>query len=143
MDSHLNCITSKAFKVLLLLHSSISAHHSPKSKPVLYLSLAQPQIAYCSHLWHPHTIRDMCFLERIQWKATKFILNDYSSDNRQRLVTLNLRPISLWLELKDILFIIACFKNPRDHFNIFKYIQFVTSSTRSFLVQTKVPYPFL
>ena len=109
---HLNSITSKAFKVLFFLCCSISAHHFPKTKLVLYLSPVWSQITYCSHFWCLHTISDIFSVERIQQKATKFILNDYSSDYRQRLVILNLLPISLWLELKDILFVIACLKNP-------------------------------
>ena len=50
---------------------------------------------------------------------------------KQRLVTLNLLPISLWMELRDILLFITYIKNPQVHFNIFQYVQFINSSTRS------------
>ena len=70
-------------------------------------------------------------LEIIQHKSTKFILSDYKSDYKQRLISLNLLPITLWLELMDIMFLITCLKHPQDHFDIYHYVKFVSSCTRS------------
>ena len=53
-------------------------------------TLVRLQIVYCSHIWCSHFINDICSLERIRQKATKLILelDDYSSDYKQTLITL-------------------------------------------------------
>ena len=44
-------------------------------------------------IWRPHFLKDIATLERIQCRATKMILNDFSSDYTSRLVTLRLLPL--------------------------------------------------
>ena len=39
--------------------------------------------------------------------------------------------VSLWLEFMDITFLISSLKFPQDHFNIYNYVQFINSNTRS------------
>ena len=62
---------------------------------------------------------------------TKFILKDYVSDYKSRLFTLDLLPLSLWMEMLDVLLFVKLVKFPPDNFSIFTYISFVSSSTRS------------
>ncbi len=50
------------------------------------------------------TVPDKGYLETIQRRATKFILNDYSSDYKSRLTKLNMLPLMMTLELNDIIF---------------------------------------
>ena len=52
------------------------------------------------------------------------------SSYRDRLITLNLFPLSIWFEYLDITFLLNCLLNPPDHFNIFN-IQFVSGNTQS------------
>jgi hypothetical protein len=55
----------------------------------------------------PKTYREVC--ESVQRRATRFILN-YSKDYhvrpsyKRRLISLNLLPISYWLECRDLCF---------------------------------------
>ena len=72
-------------------------------------------------------------LETVQQRSTKYILQDYSSNYKQRLMSLKLLPLMYWYELQDtcMLFIIKCIKTPFDNFDIQKYIIFSASSTRS------------
>ena len=76
-------------------------------------------------------IKDIVTLENVQRRATKFILNDYTSNYKDRLITLNLFPLMYWYELQDILFFIKCLQSP-DHngINIFDFVQFSSSTTR-------------
>ena len=60
---------------------------------------------------------DITALERIQRRATKYILNDFHSD-KHRLLSLRLLPLMMQLELFDILFFIHCLKDP-DNFKFF------------------------
>ena len=47
------------------------------------------------------------------------------------LYVLKLVPFSLWLELVDITFLVNFLTYPQEHFDIFEYIQFVSSTTLS------------
>ena len=76
-DSHYSKITSKAYKILYLLRCTFSLP-SATARKHLYLMLVGSQLTYCSPLWRPYLIKHIIQLERIQRRATKFILNDYS-----------------------------------------------------------------
>ena len=64
-------------------------------------------------------------------RASKYILGDYTSDYKTRLIKLNLLPLMYIFELLDILFFIKSFKSPNSSFNISHYITFNNTSTRS------------
>ena len=86
---------------------------------------------HASPVWRPHLIGDMYKLERVQKRATKYILNDYSSDYRSRLIALDLLPLMFELELQDIMFCIKSLKSTSGHFSIMEYISFNQNHTRS------------
>ena len=67
----------------------------------------------------------------VQRRATKFILGDYTSDYKSRLLALDLLPISYWLELLDLLFILKCLQSPLDNFDTTTHISFISSQTRA------------
>jgi len=69
-------------------------------------------------------------LERIQRRATKYILNDCTSSYKQRLEKLNLLPLVYHYELQDIMFLMKSLKSLSDNFNINWYINFASSNTR-------------
>ena len=73
----------------------------------LCLSLVRPHLGYATQIWAPQSIELIVKLERIQRRATKFILKlPYSSNisYKSRLQTLNLIPICYWHELLDLTF---------------------------------------
>ena len=70
-------------------------------------------------------------MERVQRQATKFILRDYNSDYRTRLLKLDLLPLMYLLDFYDIVFFIKALKQPSAHFNIFHYVSFSATNTRS------------
>ena len=70
-------------------------------------------------------------LERLQRRASKYILNNYQLDYKSRLISINLLPLTLWMEMQDILFLLGLLKNPPDNFNLSEYIHFAQSPTRS------------
>lgn len=127
---HYSDIIFKAYKTLFFIRRTISSHHSTHIKLTLYISLIRPRLSYCSQVWRPHHQKDIKAFERVQRRCTKFILNNYTSSYKDRLVSLHLLPLSLWFEFMDITFLISCIKYPQEHFNIFNYVQFVASKTR-------------
>ena len=96
-------------------------------KRSLYLSLVCSQISYCCQIWRPCFVKECSNLEKLQRRAMKFILSDYHSDYKSRLIALNLL---LWMELQDILLFIKLklVQFPPDNFSLLDYISFVSSS---------------
>ena len=115
---HYSKIISKAYKILYLLQRTYSTP-SPTARKRLYLMMIRSQLTYCSPLWRPHLIKHITQLERIQCRATRFILNDYSSDYKSRLLHNHILPLMQFLELNDILFLIRSLKFPTPAFNIY------------------------
>ena len=62
---------------------------------------------------------------------SSYILNDYTSSYKTRLILLNLLPLMYLFELHDILFTIKSLKSPTIQFNITNYINFNPANTRS------------
>ena len=97
-------------------------------KRTLYISLVRLQFTYCSMIWRPNLIKDITLIEQIQRRATKFILNDYSSDYFDRLKQLNLLSLMYTFEINEIVFTL---KSLTPSFNITDYITFADGNTRS------------
>ena len=122
-------ISSKAYKSLGLLRRVFKESHCPHTRKFLYISLVRSKLLYCSSLWRPHLLEDIELLKKVQRRATKFILNDYTSDYKTRLGML---PLMYIYEIADILFFIKSLKPTlTDKFNILNYVNFNTGSTRS------------
>ena len=128
---HYEAILVNTCKSLGLLKQTFKHTTSPQVKRTLYLTLVRPKLLYCSPLWRPFLIKDILILERVQCRASKFILGDYSMDYKSRLINLNLLPLMYIYELTDISFAIKYFKKHTSSFDIFQYLQFNESTTRS------------
>ena len=116
--------------MLGLLRRNFSRHQTVTAKKTLYI-LVRSQVTYCLMIWRPNLIRDITLIEQTQRRATKFILNDYSSNYFNRLKQLNLLPLIYILELNEIFFILKSLKYPSPSFNITDYISFTDGNTRS------------
>jgi len=103
---HVKNILSRAYKTLNLIRYSLSSGHSPQIKKILYLSLVHSQLTYCSQIWHPHLLKVIIILEKIQHRATKYILNDFTSDYRSRLIALKILPLMMQLEPYDVMLLL-------------------------------------
>ena len=130
-SKHYESITAKAYKYLGLLRRVFSNCYSIRARKLLYLTLVRSQLTYCSQLWNPYLIKDTIILERVQRRATKFILSDYVSDYKSRLLRLGILPLMYMLDLYDIMFFIKALQQPSPQFNIYHYISFSSSNTRS------------
>ena len=134
-----NSVISKAYRQLGLIRRTFSKFVSVREKKLLYLSLVRSQLTYCSQLWRPQFIKDIAALEKVQRRATKYILNDYTSDYKQRLITLGMLPLMHYYEYLDISFLATCLKEPNSSFPILDYITFSSSNTRSRTFAKLVP----
>ena len=124
-------IISKAYKSFGLLRRTFSETHCFQVTNRLYISLVRSTLLYCSSLWQPYQLHHIETLEKVQRRATKYILSDYTSNYKSRLIQLGILPLMYLFELADIMFFIKSVKYPSDKFNILDYVEFNTSSTRS------------
>ena len=90
-------------------------------------------LCYIVHacLWKPYLISDIELIKKVQKRATKYILCDYTSDYKSRLMRLDLLPLMYIYDLNDIMFFINSVKFPSDNFNILDYVEFTSGTTRS------------
>ena len=77
-------------------------------KCTMYLALVRPHLGYATQVWCPQSIKLMKSIERVQRRATKYILmlpfqTDWSYQDR--LIQCNLLPISYWHEMMDLTFL--------------------------------------
>jgi hypothetical protein len=73
----------------------------------LYITLVRSQIGYATQVWSPQTIGLIARLERVQRRASKYILDLPFLCERsytQRLIDLVFLPLSYWHEYLDMLF---------------------------------------
>ena len=141
---HIRSIASRGYQTIGLLRRAFPASTPVRTKKLLFLSLVLPKLTYCSPIWRPNLIKDILLLESVQRRATKFILNDYSSDYKTRLTSLKLLPLMYRLELNDIMFFVSSLRNPSPHFDISDYFSFCnhsisTRSSTSFKLQHSLP----
>ena len=106
------------------LAQSIASTTPVKDKKLLFTSLILPKLTYCSPILRPNLIKDIGMLERVQVRVTKFILNDYHSDYKSRLISLQILPLMYRLKLNDLMFFISSLKNPQSHYNTLDYFSF-------------------
>ena len=130
-SNHIHYITTKAYKILGLLRRSFHNCSPVLSKKLLYISLVRSQLTYGSQVWRPYLLKDIDALEAVQRRSTKFILNDYTSDYKFRLLSLQLLPLMMLYELNDILFFVKSFKEPNVAFNFHNYFTFSSNRMRS------------
>ena len=139
---HYNIICRKAYQSLNLIRRTFKQTMTTQVKRCLYLTLVRSHLAYCSQIWRPRLVKDTLNLERIQRKATKYILNNYVVDYKVRLNELHLLPLMYWLELLDVMFLVRCLQNPSDNLELPKYITFTSSITRAGQSGNKLQFKF-
>ena len=101
LDAHYNQIIAKAYNILGLVRRTFSLQNHTRSKKQLYVSLVRSQLLYRWTLWKPHFIKHIQQFEQVQRRATKYILNDFTSDykipiNPNATVTAHLYTRSKW-----------------------------------------------
>ena len=128
---HHDYILKKAYKTLGLIRRTFCKTIVPSVTVKLYVSLVRSQLLYCAPVWRPHLIKDITKIEQLQRRATKYILHDFTSNYKARLIKLNLFPLMYIFEISDIMFFVNSIKNPTSSFNINSYVSFSQSVTRS------------
>ena len=107
-SDHTYNICKKANKLLGLLRRCTLAFQNPQTRRLLYLSIVRSHFSYASQLWSPQKVELIQEMEKVQRRASKFTLKlNYLSEisYKERLLSLQILPVSYWLELLDLLFL--------------------------------------
>ena len=98
---------ARANKLLGYIRRNTRHLKSTVVRKSVYLTLVRPHLAYASQVWAPQSIDLISRVERIQRRATKYILNLPFSNTigyTSRLKRLSLLPVTYWHEYLDMTF---------------------------------------
>ena len=110
-------ISSKANKMLGFVKRTAYMIGNQSVRKALYLTFVRSQLAYGSQVWAPQTVSNILTIERVQRRATKFILSlPYQTDIlcKERLQILGIIPLCYWHEYLDIVYIFKNLINDSD-----------------------------
>ncbi len=103
--NQVNRVRSKANQMLGFIRRSTIEMHDVGARKYLYLQLVRNNFAYASQVWSPQTIKLIEDIEKVQRRATKYILNLGFITNvpyTTRLLQLDLLPLTFWHEYLDL-----------------------------------------
>ena len=92
-----------------------------------YLSLVKSQLCYATQVWSPAQVSLKAQVERVQRRATRWILQTRIGEMsyRDRLITLDLLPLTYDRELKDLVFFYKCLFN-HIHLDVRSFTNFTS-----------------
>ena len=113
---HIHAITAKANKLLGLLKRTCPLITDVTVRRTLYLSLVKSQLCSATQVWSPAQVTLEAQVERVQRRATRWILQTRVGEvsYKDRLIKLDLLPLSYDRELKDLSFFYKCLYNHID-----------------------------
>ena len=97
--------SGKANKILSYVKRTSNSIKSIDTKRTIYLTIVRAHLAYSSPVWAPQTVDNIKNIERIQRRATKYILGlPYRCRDtyKERLLETDLIPLTYWHEYLDM-----------------------------------------
>ena len=144
-NNNTKSITSKAIRMLGLIKRTIGYRAPQNVKLQLYLSLVRSNLEYCTQSWNGLTKQNRIKIERVQRVATRYILNYPDMSYTERLLKLNILPLSFRRDILDLKFFYKCFVG-KYCLNVRKYLQFTCEhynrNTRFSSDPYLIKYPF-
>ena len=131
-NAHIKDLVSKANKMLGLLRRTCPLLSDHIIRRTLYLSLVKSdpmQLAYATQVWSPTFHSSKANLERVQRRATKWILQTKKGGMfyKDRLLSLNLLHLAYDREIKDLKFFYKTMHGLYD-LDVLNFVSFVSHS---------------
>ena len=127
---HIRKQCQKAVSVFFLIRRNISSSVSVAARLNLYKSMIVPVLTYNSQVWFANESNQKS-LESVQRRVTQWILSYQTESYFERMKTLNILPITLHLQICDLLTMSKIVSNHYD-FDWFAHVNFNDSlNTRS------------
>ena len=86
-NTHISQVVNKANKMLGLLRRTCPLLNAPDLRRTLYLSLVKSQLCFATEVWSPSQFNNKIQLERVQRRATRWILQTRDTAYKDRLRT--------------------------------------------------------
>ena len=115
--------------MLALIKSNCREFRDVLTLRTLYCALVRSQLEYGSVVWSPSPARNITKLEKVQRRATKFILKT-EDDYEVRISNLNLLSLEHRRFLFDVLFFIYKALNGYINIDMSRYVQFYPDTAR-------------
>ena len=122
-NSNCNHRLSKATKAFYQIKRSMTVSASLKNKLNAYTGYVVPILSYCSQAWLPNR-QQMEKIEKLQKRATSWILSGRNCTYKEKLKALKLLPLSLYVEMQDLLLLLSLLDNKFDIKVNFEYQDF-------------------
>ena len=125
-EKHVISVAAKADKLLGLLKRTCPLLTDVSVRRTLYFSLVKSQLCFGTQVWSPSQHYLKAKIERVQRRATRWILRTRVGElfYRERQERLNLLPLVLDRELKDLVFFYKCLYGYTD-LNIHNFVFFL------------------
>ena len=117
--------------MLGLIRQTFPTRNIVQQMKLLYINLVLSQVLYCSVFVATIFTQRHWVTSMVQKLATKYLLSDFQSNYKSRLLALNLFLLMHILKLLDFMFEMACLKSPHENFNILNFPKFRNYTSRS------------
>ena len=107
-DAHVLSISKRANNALGYIRRGTTGFNDVDTRKVLYMALVRNHLVHASQVWAPQSVHLIKQLESLQRRATKYILclpYDTTITYKDRLLKLDLLPMSYWHEYLDVLYL--------------------------------------
>jgi hypothetical protein len=126
---HVQSIVSKANKVMGLIKRTLGYNAPISVSKQLYISLVRSILEYCTPVWSGMTVNETILIERVQRAATRFILHSPDIDYHERLMKLQMMPLTLRRDYLDLCMFFKYCKGLHFKVDIENYVTFVNRNT--------------
>ena len=142
-NCHVLAAASKANRMLGFIQRWTLEVKILSTRKALYTALVMSNLSYSSQVWAPQSVKLIEIVERVQWRATNYILSlPYSTDisyNRRPRLT-ELKPLCYWHEYLDLVYTHKSIVNNTDtQFKISKSVRVTRHTTSSKSVLLDIP----
>ena len=99
-NQQVSAVCAKANRMLGFVKRSSIKMHDLRTRTALYKTLVRSRFACSSQVWSPQSVSLILEVEKVQRRATRFILSVYRSETsyQDRLLKTGLLPLSYWHE---------------------------------------------
>jgi hypothetical protein len=142
-NDHVTTILAKAKRVMGLIKRSIGYKAPVSVKRTLYLTLARSIVDSGTQVWGGLSKTNSIKIEKLQRSATRYILDFPSINYKERLLKLNLLPLTYRRDLSDVCLFFKSL-NSQCALNVNNYVQFTSDlkrNTRSSVIPTNICVP--
>ena len=106
-DKQVCAVFSKSNRMLGFVRRNTKCIKNLWIRRSIYLMLVRSHLGHATQVWAPQSIELVCKTEQIQRQASKYILNPpfhRQQSYRDRLIQLNLLPLTYWQDYLDMVF---------------------------------------